>query len=122
MTPELDTVLDISAIGTGLLFVALAGLIGLMYLLTAPWLFRTAPASSVEDVEGEPLTAQRVDKLAEEEKERERQHHAVALAVAVACATTARTPAPATAPTSAWGSMHHTRRLSQPTSRARTRS
>ena len=46
MTPQLETVLEISAIGTALLFSALAGLIGLMYLLTAQWLFRPAPVAA----------------------------------------------------------------------------
>jgi Na+-transporting methylmalonyl-CoA/oxaloacetate decarboxylase gamma subunit len=118
MTPQLEAVLEISAIGTALLFVALAGLIGLMYLLTAQWLFRPAPAPE----EHEPPVAQRVDTRAEEEEERERQQHAVALAVAVACAGTEPTPALATAPASGWGRLHHTRRLSQPKARARMRS
>ncbi|MDP6579338.1 MAG: hypothetical protein QF681_01680 [Vicinamibacterales bacterium] len=120
MTPQLEAVLEISAIGTALLFIALAGLIGLMYVLTAPWLFRHVPVPAPE--EHEPPVAQVVDTRAEEEEERERQQHAVALAVAVACAGTEPTPADATAPASAWGRMHHTRRLSQPTARARTRS
>ena len=45
MTPQLEAVLEISAIGTTLLFVALAGLIGLMYLLTAQALFSRGPVA-----------------------------------------------------------------------------
>ena len=40
MSSELQAVLEIAAAGSTLLFAALAGLIGLMYLLTAPWLGR----------------------------------------------------------------------------------
>ena len=54
MTPALDTVLPIAAIGSGLLFLALAGLIGLMYLLTSSWFHgESAVAGEAEEIAGE---------------------------------------------------------------------
>ena len=119
----MDTVLWISGVGTGLLFVALAGLIGLMYLLTSQTLFRPAtvsadPAESEADVSPETEPA---DDHNEEEEERGRQRRAVALAVALACAQAERGPILLTAGASHWRRLHHNRRLTQPRSRARTR-
>jgi len=122
MTPQLESVLEISAIGTALLFAALAGLIGLMYLLTAQWLFRPTPTPAEPEAADDPPTADPVDTRDEEEEEHERQHHAVALAVAVACAETEQPAALVTATASGWSRLHHTRRLSQPRARARMRS
>ena len=119
MTPQLDTVLRISALGTTLLFGALLGLIGLMYLLTAPWLFRRAVTPPVPE---EPPVAEPVDTGAEEEaEERDRQHRAVALAVAVACASSRRSAVGVAEASSGWRWLHHGRRLSQPRARARVR-
>ena len=119
MTSQLDTVLQISAIGTALLFAALAGLIGLMYLLTGPWLFHRATAP-VHD-QDPPQAAELVidDTRAEEQEELDRQHRAVALAVALACAHGERPAEVVTEAPSDWRRMHRARRLGQPRARAR---
>ena len=39
MTPELQTVLEIAGVGSTLLFLALGGLVTLMYALTSPLLY-----------------------------------------------------------------------------------
>ena len=39
MSAELETVLWITVVGSTMLFASIAGLVGLMYLLTATWLF-----------------------------------------------------------------------------------
>ena len=116
MSPELETVLEISAIGTTLLFIALAGLIGLMYLLTGSWFFHrvAAPAHDTE-------AAEIVDGRAEEEEELDRQHRAVALAVAVAYAHSERQAIVVAEPPSDWRGMHRARRLGQRPARARVR-
>jgi hypothetical protein len=122
MTEQMETVLWISGVGTGLLFLALVGLIGLMYLLTAPWLFRPAPVAATPDASPpESGGTDPVDDRNEEEEERDRQRCAVALAVAIACAQAERAPMLLTAVASDWRRLHHNRRLSQPRSRARTR-
>ena len=122
MTEQMETVLWISGVGTGLLFVALVGLIGLMYLLTAQWLFRPAPVAATPDASPpESAGPDPVDDRNEEEEERDRQRRAVALAVAIACAQAERAPMLLTAVASDWRRLHHNRRLSQPRSRARTR-
>lgn len=122
MTTQMETVLWISGVGTGLLFLALVGLIGLMYLLTAQWLFRPASvAATPEATPPEATTADPADDRNEEEEERDRQRRAVALAVAIACAQAERAPTLLTARASDWRRLHHNRRLSQPRSRARTR-
>ena len=108
MTPQLETVLEISAIGTALLFGALAGLIGLMYLLTGSWLFHRAAAPAD-------------DTRAEEQEELDRQHRAVALAVALACAHSERPAMVLAEAPSDWRRMHRTRRLGQPSARASVR-
>ena len=122
MTEQMDTVLLISGVGTGLLFIALAGLIGLMYLLTSQTLFRPAPvaAASPAPTTGESPETDAVDESNEEEEERDRQRRAVALAVAIACAQAERAPMLLTSATSGWRRLHHSRRLSQPRARART--
>ncbi len=123
MTPQLEAVLEISAIGTTLLFVALAGLIGLMYLLTAQALFSRGPVALPQS-EGQAAptsTVGLVDDPDEEEEERERQRRAVALAVAIACAQSERGPVVLDASASDWHRLHHSRRLNQPRTRARLR-
>jgi hypothetical protein len=123
MTEQMDTVLWISGVGTGLLFIALAGLIGLMYLLTSQTLFRPA-AVNADLAESAPEESSATDPVAEhneEEEERDRQRRAVALAVALACAQAERGPMLLTSGASDWRRLHHNRRLTQPRSRARTR-
>jgi len=121
MSAQLEAVLEISAYGTVILFAALAGLIGLMYMLTAQWpgqatqwLLEIAPGSASSPTK--PAT----EALAEAERDRRRR--AVAIAVAVACATTQRAPVVLSTGESSWRQMHHTRRLNQSTARTRTRS
>ena len=117
MTPQLETVLQISAIGTALLFMALAGLIGLMYLLTAHGCTGVTPAADSSAASDEPEP----DGEDKEEAERDRQRRAVAIAVALACAQAERPAALVTSADTDWRRLHHTRRLNQPRSRARTR-
>ena len=120
MTPQLETVLEISAIGTALLFGALAGLIGLMYLLTGSWLFHRA-AAPADDQDTLPVAELVIDDTrAEEQEELDRQHRAVAVAVALACAHSERPAVVAETP-SDWRRMHRTRRLGQPSARASVR-
>ncbi len=118
MTSSLETVLQISAIGTGLLFAALAGLIGLMYLLTGSWLIRR-PAVAPPDPD--PQATELADARAEEQEELDRQHRAVALAVALACAHSERPAVVVADAPSDWRRMHRARRLGQPPARARIR-
>jgi hypothetical protein len=101
MTSQLETVLLISAVGTGFLFAALAGLIGLMYVLTGSRLFRrpAAPAADPDPA----LVAELVDTRAEEKEELDRQHRAVAEA------------------SPDWRHLHRARRLGQPSARTRSR-
>ena len=113
MTSQLDTVLQISAIGTGLLFAALAGLIALMYLLTGPWLFNRATAPATDP---DPHATELADARAEEQEELDRQHRAVALAVALAAAHSERAVVLRETP-SDWRRLHRSRRLGQPTAR-----
>lgn len=95
----------ISAVGGALLFFALAGLVGLMYLLTAPWLFRDKP----QEAAAPPVPA--LDGAAEEEAERERRRRAAALAVAAACAEEGGlTFVPADTPDN-WRLLHRARQL-----------
>src|SRR5687767_374946 len=101
MTAEMRTVLWITAVGSTILFASIAGLVGLMYLLTSTWLFPKG--------EREPLrlrwkttirngrrrranrgarTQQGPARDVEPEMdalEHERRLRAVALAVAIAC-------------------------------------
>ena len=121
MTPQLETVLEISAIGTALLFGALAGLIGLMYLLTGSWLFHRA-AAPADDQDTLPVAELVIDDTrAEEQEELDRQHRAVALAVALACAHSERPALVVAEAPSDWRRMHRARRLGQPPARASVR-
>ena len=149
MSPALQTVLEIAGVGSTLLFLALTGLIGLMYALTSSWLHerltprpagdasgRTDPAvrdgggagARVEGVPGEPPSAEEdaAGRAREEaEAELDRRLRAVALAVAVARAgveqASLRLRRPAFEPPSDWRRVHRLRRLSKPRARARTR-
>ena len=106
MLAQLETVLEISAWGTLMLFAALAGLIGLMYLLTAQWPTR-AVQWLLETVPGsDPATFGRITNT-----ERERRLRAVAIAVAVARATAAPPPGVRDRTPSLWRHVHHARRL-----------
>ena len=119
MSPELETVLQISAIGTALLFGALAGLICLMYLLTGSWLFRRAATPATDN--DPSAMAELVASRAEEEEELDRQHRAVALAVAVACAHSDRPAVVVAEAPSDWRRLHRAQRLGQPPARAKVR-
>ena len=117
MLSQLETVLEISAYGTVILFAALGGLLGLMYLLTAQWpahaaqwLLETVPRS-------EPATFGRIT-----DAERERRLRAVAIAVAAARATASPPPGVPDRNPSQWRHVHLARRLGSRMPRARTRS
>lgn len=149
MTPALDTVLPIAAVGSGLLFLALAGLIGLMYLLTSSWFHgESEAAGEAEEIAGEIPAPQEaapepaeaggeVEAASEAEPavdaegtggaaEAERRRRAVVLAVtvAVARARLGRTPRRATVANSdtasEWRRAGRARRLSKLRHRART--
>lgn len=114
MSLEMLTVLWIAAVGSSLLFIALTGLVGLMYLLTAPWRFRRQgrPRAARNPVAGAAGT-----EVSDEDRDRRRR--AAAIAVALACAehdgaTLAATDAP-----SNWRLMHRARQLAR--SRVRQR-
>ena len=114
MSPQLETVLEISAFGTTILFGALLGLIGLMYLLTSQRL------SSVVSTQPDESASEAPDVAA---LEQERKLRAIALAVAVAHATSRQSPLlQAVTKTSNWHRLHQTRRLTQPTRRLGSRS
>jgi hypothetical protein len=105
MSPELRTVLWITAVGSAALFASIAGLVALMYLLTATWLFpkgerqplrtrwktRRGKArrrrGSVVAAGGPESLGGNVDPEPDE-LEHERRLRAVALAVAIAYAET----------------------------------
>ena len=119
MSPELQAVLEIAAAGSTLLFAALAGLIGLMYVLTAPWGTRR-PTLRAEDARP-VLGAARVGSGfgSEDRAERARRERAVALAVAVA---RAELEPPAAGEGSAeWRRVHRTRLMDRPSARAASR-
>ena len=124
MSSALQTVFEIAGIGTTLLFLALAGLVGLMYALTSPWLTeRLSPSATTKTAQNE--SEERVLAAAEQAKEEalseaDRQQRAVVLAVACAAAELPLVHVPETS--SAWRRLHQTRRLSQRSSRQRARS
>ena len=128
MSPQLETVLQIAAVGAALLFAALAGLVGLMYLLTTPWPFgrqatpagEPPPPDSAVGAETEDPTAE--EEAAREAEERDRQRRAVAIAVAVAYAGTDRVTAAESDAPPEWRRLHRARQLTQPRSRTRARS
>ena len=115
MTSEMLTVLWIAAVGASLLFIALGGLVGLMYLLTAPWpprrRGRAHPGRHVP-----VITAG----LGSQGEERDRRWRAAAIAVAIACAQTESTDSLAADLPSDWRLIHRARRLGQ--SRVRRKS
>src|SRR6266550_6328552 len=103
----MQTVLWIAWVGGLLLFAAIAGLVGLMYLLTSPLL-------SVKRTRGATRVSSTDESSAEghysEEPERRR---AVALAVAVACAEVDHSSMFATDDPSNWRLLHRSLRLRQ---------
>jgi hypothetical protein len=108
-------VLWISVVGSGLLFFALAGLVGLMYLLTAPWLLR----DKADEAAPPPVTV--LDGAAEEDAERERRRRAAALGVAAACAEEGQLAfVPADTPAD-WRLLHRARQLGGAAIRRRPR-
>ena len=117
MTPELRTVLEIAGVGATLLFLALGGLVTLMYALTSPLLYGGLTLSRRS---GAMRTRAAEQARLEATAEQERQRQAVAIAVAVARARAAR-PAPVESDAAAWRHAHRVQRLRQPTSRARAR-
>ena len=120
MSSELQAVFEIATVGSTLLFAALAGLIGLMYLLTAPWASarRATPlspgAAGLRDGAG---VGGRYD--SGDPAEQARRERAVALAVAVARAEGER-PAVAEG-TTEWRRVHRTRLMDRPSARAAPR-
>ena len=126
MSSALQTVIEIAGVGTTLLFLALAGLVGLMYSLTSPWLTeRLSPSATTNTAQDE--SEERVLAAAEQAKgealsEADRQQRAVVLAVAVACATEELRLIHVPETSSAWRRLHQTRRLSKRSSRQRARS
>ena len=123
MASELQAVLEIAGVGTTLLFIALAGLIGLMYLLTAPRLFGGPANQPDEPAPDQNRVAAAAEKArAEAEEELGRQVRAVALAVATACADDARLPVAVADMSSDWRRLHRARRLDKRSARARVRS
>lgn len=125
MHSDLQTVFEIAGVGTTLLFIALTGLVALMYALTSPWLYdRLHP--SVSDTSANGTSSEtRVNEAVEQARleataEVDRQQRAVALAVAVACASADRSMVRMVETPSAWRQLHRARRFAQPPRRART--
>jgi hypothetical protein len=117
MSLDMLTVLWIAAVGSSLLFIALTGLVALMYLLTAarPFRRRGRPRGALNPVAG-ALGAGVSD------QDRDRRRRAAALAVAIACAErNSATPAATDAPSN-WRLMYRARQLAQSTVRPKVRS
>jgi hypothetical protein len=130
----MTTVLWISAVGGSLLFFALAMLVGLMYLLTAPWLFRIEGAGEPAvrrtkkrrfrkrgqepEPEAPPVAASEIES---KEAEQERRRRAAALAVATACAEEGQMVSIPTDTPSDWRHLHRARRLGRTLVRQRAR-
>ena len=143
MSPQMQTALWITAVGAAGLFGAVACLIGLMYLLTASWLFpqverrvtrirrkkrrrafrrRATDAGSSIAIDPDALASglSRTAQKAIDDAERERRRRAVALAVAIACAETGQTTYVPEAP-SDWRLLHRARQLGGSLVRGRVR-
>lgn len=151
MSPEMHTALWITAVGSAVLFGSITCLIGLMYLLTAPWLFpqaeRRVPrirrkkrrrhfrrrasdadssivvASGPSVVSGSSVVSglSRTPQALVDEIEHERRRRAVALAVAIACAESGQTTDVPEAPAD-WRLLHRARRLGGSLVRRKARS
>ena len=146
MTPELLTVLWIAAVGASLLFIALGGLVGLMYLLTAPRPFRRQGRPNTRP--GTPRWRSHRPVISagptSDAEERDRRRRAAAVAVGLARAEAERAElspadspveAPGVAPalrgpwlpgpeleSPAWRLVHRTRHLGQSRVRMKSRS
>ena len=123
----MTTVLWISAVGGSLLFFALAGLVGFMYLLTSPYLFRVEGAGeppmrrtrrrkkrAAAEAEAAAAAAAAATAAAadtEAELEAERMRRAVALAVATAIAEENQIMAMPLESPHGWRQLHRARRL-----------
>ena len=121
MDSQLRTVLEIAGVGTLLLFMALVGLVALMYLLTAWPLRRVTRRAKERQAADDRRDAIRALEKQEEQAERDRQLRAVALAVAVARAEAELPAALLNDQISDWRRIHRSRRLGQVTRRARLR-
>ena len=118
MSSELQAVLEIAAAGSTLLFAALAGLIGLMYVLTARWPGARRLATIRPDAAGLPPSTRRGE-APDDATEEARRERVVALAVAAACAEQER---PATVEgSSEWRRVHRARFMDRPSARASSR-
>lgn len=118
-------VLWIAVVGATILFIAIGCLIGLMYLLTVPWLlpkdstFRPVKRRKRRRVfrrrkgaEGEPLSAPvEVPAPPVDDREQERLRQAAALAVAIARAESDRSPLFEQDAASEWRIMNRARQL-----------
>jgi hypothetical protein len=134
MSLEMLTVLWIAAVGSSLLFIALSGLIGLMYLLTAPWPFRRKGRPRAANGFGEPRRSSNERSGAAptpvvgaagteaSDPDRARRRRAAAIAVALACAERDGATLAATDAPSNWRLMHRARQLAPSSVRQRVRS
>jgi len=118
-------VLWIAVVGATILFIAIGCLIGLMYLLTVPWLlpkdstFRPVKRRKRRRVfrrrkgaEGEPLSGPvEVPAPSVDDREQERLRQAAALAVAIARAESDRSPLFEQDAASEWRLMNRARQL-----------
>jgi hypothetical protein len=127
MSPEMHAALWITAVGSAVLFGSIAGLVGLMYVLTAGWLFtkderplrpvkirkrRRKLRRKAGAAEAEPEAAYDAA-LASMSEESERRRQAVAIAVVIACAGADEGPIFDAGP-SEWRLLHRARRLAAP--------
>ncbi len=121
MSSELLAVLEIAATGSTLLFAALAGLIGLMYLLTASWSGGRRAATIRPDAAALPPGAapRRPGFDPHDQDEQARRERAVAIAVAMARAELERSPA--AEGSSEWRRVHRARLMDRPSARATAR-
>ena len=112
MSPEFQTVLEISLTGGAILFVALGGLVGLMYLLTWSWLY-----GGSRGVEAAPQPPIQTFLPGPGDDEQDRRRRAAAVAVGLACAEVEAVRSPMAETPAAWRQFHRARRLGQPTAR-----
>jgi hypothetical protein len=107
MTSQMQTVLWIAGEGGLLLFAAIAGLVGLMYLLTSPLLsFRRSRSTTRVSTDESSVEA-------EDTEEPQRRKRAAALVVAVACAEADRSPVFSSDDSPSWRLLHRSSRLRQ---------
>ena len=107
MTPEMQAVVWIAWVGALLLFAALAGLVGLMYLLTSPlWFDRRARGATRASTNQSAAETHEAD-------ESERRRRAAALVVAVACGEADSAPLVSADAPSDWRLLNRSLRLRQ---------